>query len=42
MGMFKDKDYDQVIGMTAPLARRLYEFLHGDVVKKTDMLAGGK
>lgn len=23
MGMFKDKDYDQVIGMTAPLAQHI-------------------
>ena len=34
-----EEELASVDGMTAPLARRLYEFLHGDVVKKTDMLA---
>ena len=41
MGMFKDKDYDQVIGMTAPLAQHIItavSYTHLDVYKRQGVM----
>lgn len=35
-----EEELAAVDGMTAPLARKLYEFFRGDVVQKTDLLGG--